>query len=216
MIVYRTGQCCTMLDESKINLCLHLSEIAYQRSTLRVGECECYVLQEKNAQYVSFRGTEAKIVTKGGWADVLRDLRAFPWHSARLGGWSHSGFYKGAKGVVDSGLFGILRRDTPIYFTGHSLGGALALNAACMMYTMGFNVCGVVTFGSPRTFTKGTANRWLGEVPIKQYSNEKDLVTKMPMRFFGYRHVNEIKTGLEKGHSLKHYQEVFRDGRPNT
>lgn len=195
---------------------LKLSGDAYECVTLRVDGCEAYCTTFGDTQVVAFRGTEAgNLITGGGWKDVLRDMRAFPWWSARVG-WSHSGFLKGARGVVDCGLFGILRRDIPVVLVGHSLGGALSINAAAMLHTMGFNVVGVMTFGSPRTFTKGTADKWRQRLPIWEFSNAGDPIPDVPFKFFGYRHVNEIPTSRKadgysilKNHMIDFYYEAF-------
>ncbi|MEM1156091.1 MAG: hypothetical protein AAGI44_18290, partial [Pseudomonadota bacterium] len=136
---------------------------AYLHHTVRVSEVEALVdpnfsIDGVDHQLVVFRGTETKLISEGGWVDVLRDLRAYPWRDSRIG-WAHTGFLKGARGVVDKGLFGVLRKDQPIAMTGHSKGGAIALPAAAILNEEGFSVNLVVTFGSPRVFTRGSVKR---------------------------------------------------------
>ncbi len=199
-----------------LSVALQLSDEAYKSVTLRVDGCEAYCTTFGGTQVVAFRGTEAgKLISGGGWRDVLRDIRAFPWRDKRVG-WSHAGFLKGAKGVVDCGLFGLLRRGKPVVLVGHSLGGALAINAAAMLHSMGFNVAGVMTFGAPRTFTKGTADKWRRRVPVWEFSNPGDPVPDVPFKFFGYRHINEILTARKadgysalNNHMLPFYYEAF-------
>ncbi len=199
-----------------IGVALKLSDDAYEHVTLRVSGCEAYCTTFGAIQVVAFRGTEAgKLITGGGWRDVLRDMRAFPWYDSRVG-WSHSGFMKGARGVVDCGLFGLLRRDAPVVLVGHSLGGALSINAAAMLQSMGFDIAGVMTFGAPRTFTKGTADKWRKILPIWEFSNAGDPIPGVPFKFFGYRHVNEKMTARKadgysilNNHMLPFYFEAF-------
>lgn len=194
---------------------------SYNTYTVRVREVECAVIDKEDCQYVLPRGTEASgLISDGGIRDVLRDLRAYPWPSKRIPGRSHAGFYKGARGLVDKGLYGVLRREKPIRFIGHSLGAAIALNAAVLLHREGFIIEFVVGLGCPRTFTRRTAKRVakLG-FPIYEFSNPGDPVPDVPFRFWGYRHINEIKTPREakgyfisKNHMMPHYQEAFTDG----
>ena len=88
-----------------------------------------------------------------------------------------------------------------IWFTGHSLGGALATVAA------GYNIesCkpmdGLYTYGSPRVFD------WEAAIKFEQsagkrtfrFVNNCDLVTRLPKRLMGYRHVGELKYFDENG-----------------
>ena len=99
---------------------------------------------------------------------------------------------------------------------GHSLGGALALNLAALLDSNGYDVAGVTTLGSPRTFTKGTAKDFKARgIPVVQYSNPGDPVPDVPMRWWGYRHVNEVFTdrlsdgySISGNHMIEHYEEA--------
>ena len=182
-------------------------EDSYEESSLCVGEIECLVSWCNGYQIVVPRGTEfSGFFDQGGWQDTLRDLRAFPWYSKRLGGWSHAGFLKGARGIVDKGLFGTLSREAPIIFMGHSLGGAVAINAAGLLSAEGFNVAGVITLGAPRTLTRSGAKTFKKRgIPVWEFSNPGDPVPDVPFKWWGYRHVNEIETtrGAD-GYSILH------------
>lgn len=178
-----------------VDVFLKIAEASYLDSTLCVGEIECLVTSMHGYQIVAPRGTEAGALLSGhGWRDVVRDVRFMPWYDKRVG-WSHAGFLKGARGIVDKGLFGLLRRELPIIFVGHSLGGAIALNAAAMLHAEGFDAHHVVTFGSPRSFKKGTAKRFKDTgINVVQYSNDGDPITDVPFRWWRFRHVNEVAT----------------------
>lgn len=185
----------------------------------RVAEVEGIVRHHEGAQVVAFRATEAgRFVTGAGFVDVLRDLRFYPWYDKRVG-WSHAGFLKGARGAVDKGLFGFLTRDKPVALVGHSMGGAIAINAAAMLASMGFTVNQVITFGCPRSFRRGALRRYYKHgIITDQYSNRGDPVPDVPLRWWGYRHINEIVTSRPAvlrlpftayNHKLIHYTEAL-------
>jgi len=195
-----------------------LMERSVNELTIKINDIECLVVYAQGYQHVIPRPTEADgLISKEGWKDVLRDLRAMPWYSSRLHGWSHAGFLKGATKLVDHGLQGFLRKDVKTFFWGHSLGGSLSQNCAALLCDMGFTIGGVITLGAPRTFTRGTAKRVkrLG-YPIWEFSNAGDPIPDVPLRIWGYRHMNEIKTdrkrdgySIKKNHSLTFYREAF-------
>ena len=180
-----------------------LVDRSYDERTIRVNEVECLVVPVDGIQCVIPRGTEfSAFIGGGGWRDVLRDIRFIIWKDRRVG-WSHAGFVKGAAGIVDKGLFGVLDRNKPIAFYGHSLGGALAINAAKMLHWHGFNVIEVVTFGAPRTLTKGSVKAFKHTgIPITEYSNDGDPIVSLPIKgfVFKYRHINEVATEWESEH----------------
>lgn len=197
-------------------LVLEKSAESYFKHTGRVNEVEYLISEVDGRQIVAFRGTEVdKFLSGGGWVDLIRDLRAFPWFDRRVG-WSHAGFLKGARLVVERQLQYKLDRTKPVTLTGHSLGGALAMNAAALLKSKGFIVTDVTTFGAPRTFMRGTARNF--RIPTTNYSNPGDPVPDMPFRWWGYRHVNEVPTirpargySILTNHLVSCYQEAFKD-----
>jgi len=195
---------------------LKLAALSYEQLSCKIDDNECLVSYTDGYQIVAFRGTEAsKLISGSGWRDVIRDIRLFPSHDKRVG-WSHSGFLKGARALVDHGLHGFLRQDEPIILTGHSLGGVLAINSAMMLHAMGFKVDSVVTFGAPRTLLRGSVRRFKKTgISIWEYSNPGDPVPNHPFRLWGYRHVNEVMTDREpeaffvNNHLIDRYEEAF-------
>lgn len=193
-------------------------ERSYEEQHIRVNEVEAAVFQDpRGFAVVVFRGTEGgQLISGNGWVDVLRDLRVVPWYDRRVG-WSHAGFLKGAQGVVDRGLYGLLRRDQYIVCLGHSMGGAVALNAAALLEAEEFNVLACYTIGSPRTLTKGARKRFRKlSVDVRQYSNPGDPICDVPFRWWGYRHLKEIHTDREadgysiaNNHLVGHYRQAF-------
>lgn len=196
---------------------LAIADDSYNSVTYSVNDVECFVLERANETVVSFRGTEgAHFFDGGGWKDLLRDFRAIPWKDKRVG-WCHAGILKGARLVTDKYLIPNLNPDKPVVLVGHSLGGGLTVVAASFLKHHGFNVTGVITFGSPRVLYKSALRKYRKRtIPTWQYSNPGDPVTAMPARFLGLRHVRELITtrhspgiGFTKNHVMTTYHEAF-------
>ena len=150
---------------------------------------------------VSFRGTEPDALK-----DLLTDaaIRLDPWIG---GGRAHQGFQGGLAGVWPrlADLLGALG-GRPAWFTGHSLGAALATLAADrMLLELGAQPAGVYTIGSPmlgdRTFAERFDARHHGR--SFRYVNDRDGVATLPPAWIGYRHVAEERfAGFDDPHVL--------------
>lgn len=165
-----------------------LVEQGYERHTGSYREVEYHLVQMAAVQVLVFRGTEAsKFFSGSGWRDVIRDIRILPWYDKRTG-WSHSGFLKGARGVVDQ----IQLRDKPVIVTGHSLGAAISLLAGLILHADGHHVLEWVGFGCPRT-------GWGRGLPFPghHYRHRGDIVTQIPGI---YRHrIEPVQLGEGRG-----------------
>lgn len=85
----------------------------------------------------------------------------------------------------------------PIFVTGHSLGGGLAILCALELVRQGFNVAGVYTFGQPRVGNKEFCQLYdssacpaaavLKDVTFRVI-NQNDIVPRVPPLLNGYRH----------------------------
>lgn len=129
---------------------------------------------------VSFRGSEKKI---GDW---LTNVDALP--SERVSNQNikvHRGFYESVLRVskeIQEYIDGDEGKDgqgnqLPVFFTGHSLGGALAMVAAVLLAPKRIGAC--YTFGAPRVanysfFFEKT------KMPIYRVVNSADLVARLP------------------------------------
>lgn len=189
---------------------------SYDRYDFRIGDVEFILVEFGEFQVVVPRGTEfSGFFTESGYRDVWNDILFFPTYSKRLGGFSHRGFLKSARKIVDKALHGMLRKDKKTLFIGHSYGGGVCVNAGFMMHSMGFNIAGIITVGCPRTLTKGTMNKLSDvDIPVWQFSNPGDPIPDLPFRWWGFRHINEIPTSREadgysirNNHMLPHYAE---------
>ena len=156
-------------------------------------DTQCYVANNDNFVIVAFRGTE---VRKRKGADncdnIIKDFRTdadiepVDWEQ---GGKVHGGFKKALDEVwedLSQCVSGLNDGTRTIWFTGHSLGAALATLGAARFGA----VQGLYTFGSPRV---GDAKFHDGfHVKTFRFVNNNDIVAKLPPPGL-YRHVGELK-----------------------
>jgi triacylglycerol lipase len=143
---------------------------------------QAYRFRNEHDCVIVFRGTEPD-----QWNDVKADVNAVT-VLAEAFGRVHSGF----KREVDD-LWPILERALsgnrqPLWFAGHSLGGAMATICArrCKLSKISADPEGLFTYGSPRVGDRAYVNycrlvhyRWV---------NNNDIVTRVPPTWWGYRH----------------------------
>lgn len=79
----------------------------------------------------------------------------------------------------------------PLFLTGHSLGGAMAIVASAKLIHLDQPFISVYTFGQPRVMTQQTAQIFNMECKSRcfRFNNNNDLVTRVPSRLMGYSHV---------------------------
>jgi hypothetical protein len=153
---------------------------------------QCYVASTNSFTIVAFRGTEPDAIQ-----DVVTDARAVlvEWNASER---VHGGFKEGLDKVWKKLAAALQALSTrPVWFSGHSLGAALATLAADRVERererQGFGkVGGVYTFGSPlvgdRPFVDAFNHRF-GDRSAR-FVNDQDIVTRVPLPVLGYRHVN--------------------------
>ena len=167
-----------------------VAQRAYDQSTHRWKGVEALLVEEHDFDVLAFRGTEGSI------RDVIRDLRAIPWHDTRLG-WCHAGFLKAGRGIWPQ-IEWLVESRKPLFLTGHSKGAAEATIVAGLFTAAGKAPAALVTFGSPKCgFWKLRDVLW--NVPVRRYVHGRDHVTKVP-RF--YPHVREPIPLGEPGNPL--------------
>jgi len=162
-----------------------LCSYSYKYRTYTIDECEVLLLKRGNTQLIIPRGTEAAevrfIFKEGGWLDILRDIRVFPWYDKDFG-WGHAGFIKGGREIADF-LEDKLSKDVPIILIGHSMGASLSLVVMAKLLAKGFKVIERVGFAEPKSqLSKRT---WGVKQTIYRYRS--DIVPLMP-RYTPYRH----------------------------
>lgn len=163
---------------------------------------QCYVAHNDDFVIVAFRGTQSLKTgngqdlfqsLKGMVADVYADAKFKLVDSGRVGS-IHLGFKEALAEVSDelSGIINELRTENPartVWFTGHSLGAALATLAAQRFGP----AKGLYTFGSPRVGDKIFAAQY--DVDTFRFVNGRDIVTRVPPRRMlgAYKHIGRVK-----------------------
>lgn len=143
---------------------------------------EAYILSTQHDCVVVFRGTEPD-----DFNDIRTDVDAILIVAETVGK-VHRGFKREADRIWEA-IEPVLRNiPKPLWFTGHSLGGALATISAgrCVLSSVPSSPEGLFTFGSPRVGNR----RFINFVKLKHYRwvNNNDIVTRLPPRWLGYRH----------------------------
>lgn len=104
----------------------------------------------------------------------------------------HGGFLVAYESIIEK-LSEVLRQlavaDRPVFVTGHSLGGALAILAALELKRQMFTVAQVYTFGQPRVGNAGFAQLYNWSLQDQTFAvvNECDPVPLLPPLLMGYR-----------------------------
>lgn len=145
---------------------------------------------------LAFRGTEK---TLEDWlTDVDARQHEPPWVNADDGVGIHKGFHRALQHVWDDVLGHLLKAKRPIWITGHSLGGALAVLTAARLAReqTALHVAGVYTFGQPRVGSEA----WTKTLPIElrqrifRYVNDNDIVPLVPPpKPVDYHHVGHAR-----------------------
>ncbi len=167
---------------------------------------ECFLAAHKygHLAVLAFRGTtnaldwrinfqvERKEILVGAPADSNGDRSLSP-HSRTVR--VHSGFYDAYQAVHDE-----IARDmtafwadyprTPVFITGHSLGGALAQIATAHLTSDQVAAC--YTFGAPRVGEKRFDQ--VVKSPLYRVCNGFDIVPSIPLRIMGYSHSGDVRT----------------------
>jgi triacylglycerol lipase len=149
-----------------------------------------YVARTASSVIVTFRGTQPD-----DWQDLFDDLQVGLVRWDRPGTHVHSGFKRSLDRIWDTlgPQLTALSASRRVWFTGHSLGGALATLAADRLG----DTAGVCTIGCPRVgddaFVREFDRRFDGRA--LRYVNHTDIVTHLPapLPFFPYAHVGGLR-----------------------
>ncbi len=143
---------------------------------------QAYWFQDETDSVVAFRGTEAD-----DWNDIQADANALT-ALAETVGKVHRGFKREVDDIWPVLEEALTSNRKSLWFTGHSLGGAMATICAgrCLLSHIKSEPAGLFTFGSPRVGDKRYVN--YTDIPHYRWVNNNDLVARMPPFWFGYRH----------------------------
>ncbi|MFT5110628.1 MAG: triacylglycerol lipase [Verrucomicrobiales bacterium] len=175
---------CYWAEKYMRELCEHfgIADLSY----FNFEGAQAYILWGEHDTIVACRGTEAT-----DWNDIRADLKVWKVVAETVGK-VHGGFKDEVDHLWPDLEEALESNKKPLYFTGHSLGGAMAqiCAARCKLSGIGSEPLEIQTFGSPRVGDK----RYITHCKIKKirWVNNNDFVPRFPPAIFGYRH-----TGLE-------------------
>jgi triacylglycerol lipase len=170
--------------------------LGLEAQLISVDNTQVYVAQSDRAVVAAFRGSEAPD-TLDGLKDWLLtnadDLLILPegrlgtdFAAAGVGARFHRGFLGALAEIWDplfAALDGALRaKDRPLWITGHSLGGALALLAAWRLLQNFVPVHRIYTFGAPMIGNAAAAQAFEREFSNKifRYVDAEDVIPLLP------------------------------------
>lgn len=169
----------------------HASDVAYQRSPAKavrerlgleatafrhkvtrtrgyLGVCDTHAV-------LAFRGSDP--MTLPNW---LTDMVVRLVECGEYEGRVHYGFSSALRStwsMIETALSAAEER--PLFITGHSMGGALAVLAACRLSRLGRPPAAIYTFGAPRVGDVNFCARY--ELPTYRVVNRLDIVPEVPL-----------------------------------
>jgi triacylglycerol lipase len=182
---------------AEMALIAYNDEAEAQRAARAIGFPEAQLFDNDGAEAYRFQNEHDVVLACRGtqpteWNDIQADANAVMSVVGSLGK-VHSGF-NGEVNDLWPMLEELLRDNTkPVWFCGHSLGGAMATICAlrCKTSSIAADPQELHTFGSPRVGCK----RYVRHAQITHYRwvHNNDVVTRVPPPWWGYRHCgNEI------------------------
>jgi predicted lipase len=157
-------------------------------------DTQAYTAASENMIITAFRGTEPAQIR-----DWLSDASTPPWPGPANTGYIHYGFGKALDSIypaVRDTLAELRDNGQTIWFTGHSLGAALAMLAGCRLYLEEprLQADGIYTFGQPRTCDRllaAACNKGFKD-RLYRFVNNNDIVPQLPPEP-AYTHVETLR-----------------------
>lgn len=147
-------------------------------------DSQAYVIRSERGTLVPFRGTQ--VMKNFSMTDVIRNAKITP---VRLrakrpnGPRVHRGYKEAVTAINDPLSRAIVESERPIYFTGHSLGGAVADLAG----TYSPRPDMTVTFGAPKVGDRRYVTDFK-HLPLIRVVHANDIAPKHARPWLGYRH----------------------------
>lgn len=175
-----------------------LAMIAYNdedeatRAATAIGFPDVMFFNNRGAQAYRFRNRHNSVIACRGtepneWTDIRADVDAVS-VLAETAGKVHRGFKREVDNLWPMLETSLMNNKDPVYFVGHSLGGAMAKICAsrCLLSHISTNPQQLFTFGSPRVGNRS----YVKFVTLEHYRfvNNNDVVTRVPPIWFGYQH----------------------------
>ncbi len=175
-----------------------LAMIAYNdeaeatRAANEIGFSDVTFFENRGAQAYRFRNQHNSVIACRGtepneWTDIRADVDAVS-VLAETAGKVHRGFKREVDNLWPMLETSLMNNKQPVYFTGHSLGGAMAKICAsrCLLSHISTNPQQLFTYGSPRVGNRS----YVKFVTLDHYRfvNNNDIVTRVPPIWLGYQH----------------------------
>jgi pimeloyl-ACP methyl ester carboxylesterase len=181
----------------------HCSHLAYQKDMktlkreLKVSGLEMkgafFCDKNQNFAYLAVHKTYAVLAFKGtvpSESETVKTDADFKLVRARYGEF-HQGFLDTYEELAKEFEAALKKLRVPIYITGHSLGGALALVTTIQTKDQD-HLAACYTYGCPRVGNAVLADR-LFKVPVYRCVHHADLVPAVPFTLMGYRPYGDIR-----------------------
>ena len=177
-----------------------LSRLAYaspervEKIVYEAGLDQCTFIARDGAEaYVFGNRFDCMIVCRGTepnqWNDIEADANA--WTVVSEVGRVHSGFHTEVNELWPLLEQQIKENQRPMWFSGHSLGGAMAAVCAvrCKISPIPSNPQAIFSYGAPRVGDRS----YTSFLKVKHYRwvNNNDIVPRVPPRWLGYRHMGQ-------------------------
>lgn len=177
-----------------------LSRLAYatpeavEKIAYEAGLDQCIFIARDGAEaYVFGNRFDCMIVCRGTepnqWNDIKADANA--WTVVSEVGRVHSGFHTEVNELWPLLEQQVKENQRPMWFSGHSLGGAMAAVCAvrCKISPIPSNPQAIFSFGAPRVGNRSYSSF----LKVKHYRwvNNNDIVPRVPPRWLGYRHMGQ-------------------------
>jgi triacylglycerol lipase len=196
-----------------------LAMIAYNdeaealRGAQAIGFSEAELIDHDGSQAFRFANQHDVVLACRGteptqWNDIQADANAVMSVVGTLGN-VHSGFNREVDDLWPVLEDRLRENRQPVWFCGHSLGGAMATICAyrCKTSSISSNPMELHTFGSPRVGCKRYIRH--AEVTHYRWAHNNDIVTRVPPVWMGYRHCgNEVY--LDRYGRIRKLRGIFR------
>ena len=162
------------------------SDMGFKSEYFDCDGAEAYLLQNENELILACRGTEPN-----EFQDIIHDIKIGLVPSSSGVGKVHEGFKEALDKIWPNVVAQIknARGIKFVYFTGHSLGAAMATLAAVRTSRLSFfpKVSGLYTYGSPKVGNRAYVKLMRDlNIPHHRWVNNVDIVTKVPL--WPYKH----------------------------
>jgi hypothetical protein len=151
-----------------------------------MDDTQAYVAVHPNAMILAFRGTEPTslldLATDIKMNQVPLNLSGVDW------GLVHEGFKEDLQVILPKVLRALSEHSNssrPLWITGHSLGGSLAiLTAAVLSFVFDYSIAGVYTFGQMRVGNPLFRDRYNATLHSRTFRcvNNEDIIPHLPPR----------------------------------